>query len=71
MVMLLVAGYTVLMHDLASAVILGVAVSALVFAWKHATHIFADEKAQRIWQQDLPAAWPPLLCLRQPLQAVV
>ncbi|MEM9368362.1 MAG: SulP family inorganic anion transporter [Planctomycetota bacterium] len=44
MVMILVAGYTVLMHDLASAVILGVAVSALVFAWNHATHIFADEK---------------------------
>ncbi|MEM6777081.1 MAG: SulP family inorganic anion transporter [Planctomycetota bacterium] len=44
LVMILVAGYTVLMHDLASAVILGVAVSALVFAWKHATHIFADVK---------------------------
>lgn len=43
-VMLLVAGYTVLMHDLASAVILGVIVSALVFAWKHATHIGADVK---------------------------
>ena len=43
-VMVLVAGYTVLMHDLASAVILGVIVSALVFAWKHATHIGADVK---------------------------
>lgn len=43
-VMLLVAGYTVLMHDLASAVILGVIVSALVFAWQHATHIGADAK---------------------------
>lgn len=43
-VMVLVAGYTVLMHDLASAVILGVIVSALVFAWQHATHIFADSK---------------------------
>ncbi len=43
-VMLLVAGYTVLMHDLASAVILGVIVSALVFAWQHATHIAADIK---------------------------
>ena len=38
-VMVLVAGYTVLMHDLASAVILGVIVSALVFAWQHATHV--------------------------------
>mgnify|MGYP002632443319 CR=1 FL=1 len=44
LVMVLVAGYTVLMHDLASAVILGVVVSALVFAWQHATHIGADIK---------------------------
>lgn len=44
LVMVLVAGYTVLMHDLASAVILGVIVSALVFAWQHATHIGADIK---------------------------
>ena len=43
-VMVLVTAYTVVMHDLASAVILGVIVSALVFAWKHATHIFADVK---------------------------
>jgi SulP family sulfate permease len=43
-VMTLVAGYTVLMHDLASAVILGVVVSALVFAWQHATHIGTDIK---------------------------
>ncbi len=44
LVMTLVASYTVLMHDLASAVILGVIVSALVFAWQHATHIGADIK---------------------------
>jgi sulfate permease, SulP family len=44
LIMLLVAGYTVVMHDLASAVILGVIVSALVFAWQHATHIAADIK---------------------------
>ena len=43
-VMVLVAGYTVVMHDLASAVILGVIVSALVFAWQHATHLGADTK---------------------------
>jgi SulP family sulfate permease len=43
-VMTLVAGYTVFMHDLASAVILGVIVSALVFAWQHATHIGTDIK---------------------------
>ena len=41
-VMVLVAGYTVVMHDLATAVILGVIVSALVFAWKHAMHLGAD-----------------------------
>ncbi len=43
-VMLLVASYTVVMHDLATAVILGVIVSALVFAWQHATHLGADTK---------------------------
>ncbi len=43
-VMVVVAGYTVLMHDLATAVILGVVISALVFAWNHATHIGADIK---------------------------
>ena len=43
-VMLLVAGYTVLMHDLATAVVLGVVVSALAFAWTHATHLGADVK---------------------------
>ncbi|TWT87874.1 SulP family inorganic anion transporter [Stieleria varia] len=42
LVMILVAGYTVIMHDLASAVIIGVIVSALVFAWKHAMHLGAD-----------------------------
>jgi SulP family sulfate permease len=41
-VMVVVAGYTVLMHDLATAVILGVILSALVFAWKHAMHLGAD-----------------------------
>ena len=53
-VMTLVAGYTVLMHDLATAVILGVIVSALVFAWQHATHVAADTKynefGSRIYQ---------------------
>ena len=44
LIMLLVAGYTVLRHDLATAVVLGVVVAALVFAWQHATHLFADTK---------------------------
>ena len=43
-VMLLVAGYTVFMHDLATAVILGVAASALIFAWRHAFHLGVDVK---------------------------
>ena len=42
--MVLVTGYTVIMHDLASAVIIGVIISALVFAWKHGTHLAADTK---------------------------
>ena len=53
-VMVLVAGYTVVMHDLATAVILGVIVSALVFAWNHALHLGADvttnEHGSRIYQ---------------------
>ena len=44
LVMMFVTAYTVVMHDLASAVILGVIISALVFAWSHATHIGADVK---------------------------
>ena len=54
LVMLVVAGYTVLMHDLATAVILGVIISALKFAWQHATHLGADVKVNefgsRIYQ---------------------
>ncbi len=53
-VMVLVAGYTVVMHDLATAVILGVIVSSLVFAWKHAMHLGADiqinEHGSKIYQ---------------------
>lgn len=44
LVMVLVAGYTVVMHDLATAVVLGVIVSALAFAWRLATHIGTDVK---------------------------
>lgn len=43
-VMVLVAGYTVVMHDLATAVVLGVIASALAFAWQHAKHVNADTK---------------------------
>ena len=54
LIMFVVAGYTVVMHDLASAVILGVALSALVFAWNKSKHLVADvqtnEFGARIYQ---------------------
>lgn len=43
-VMTFVTAYTVVMHDLASAVILGVILSALFFAWNQAKTVFADVK---------------------------
>lgn len=42
LVMVIVSGYTVIMHDLASAVVIGVITSALVFAWQHAKHVGAE-----------------------------
>jgi SulP family sulfate permease len=42
LVMVLVTAYTVIYRDLAGAVFWGVIVSALVFAWQHATHIGVD-----------------------------
>jgi SulP family sulfate permease len=54
LVMLVVAGYTVLMHDLATAVLLGVIISALIFAWNKSKHLYADvqtnEHGSRIYQ---------------------
>ncbi len=54
LIMLIVAAYTVLMHDLASAVILGVALSALVFSWNKSKHLVADiqfnEHGSKIYQ---------------------
>ena len=41
MVMVLVAGVTVLFHNLALAVLIGVIISALVFAWENARRIRA------------------------------
>jgi SulP family sulfate permease len=43
-VMVVVTLYTAIMHDLASAVIIGVILSALVFAWQQAKHIGVDVK---------------------------
>ena len=54
LVMLVVAGYTVFMHDLATAVLIGVAMSAIVFAWNKSKHMVADvhlnEHGSKIYQ---------------------
>lgn len=53
LVMVLVAGYTVLFHNLAIAVLLGIVVQALIFAWHHATHMMADihfEDDKKVYQ---------------------
>lgn len=54
LVMLVVAGYTVFMHDLATAVLIGVALSALVFAWSKSRHLIADtqvdDQGSKIYQ---------------------
>lgn len=44
LVMVIVTAYTAIMHDLASAVIIGVIVSSLAFAFKHAKNINAEIK---------------------------
>jgi len=43
-VMIIVAGYTVVMHDLATAVVPGVITAVLCFAWQQAKHVGADIK---------------------------
>ncbi|MFK7778940.1 MAG: SulP family inorganic anion transporter [Gimesia sp.] len=53
LVMVLVAGYTVLFHNLAIAVLLGIVVQALIFAWHHATHMMTDihfEENTKVYQ---------------------
>ncbi|WP_455200631.1 SulP family inorganic anion transporter, partial [Kaarinaea lacus] len=56
-VLVLVSAVTV-MTDLAIAVVVGVIVSALVFAWEHAKHInvktYDDEKGSRIYELNGP-----------------
>jgi len=56
-VLFLVTGITVI-ADLAVAVIVGVIVSALVFAWKHATHILArshtDDDGWKVYELEGP-----------------
>lgn len=54
LIMLVVAAYTVLMHDLATAVLLGVVLAALVFVWNKSKHLLADvqfnEHGSKIYQ---------------------
>ncbi len=54
LVMVIVTTYTAVMHDLASAVIIGVIVSSLAFAFKHAKNINTDtrinESGAKIYQ---------------------
>ncbi|MEM9110468.1 MAG: SulP family inorganic anion transporter [Planctomycetota bacterium] len=53
-VMITVVLITVFRHNLALAVLVGVIMAALVFAWNHATHLFADikhnEQGSKIYQ---------------------
>lgn len=54
LVMVIVTVYTAVMHDLASAVIIGVIVSSLAFSFKHAKNIYADikhnERGAKVYQ---------------------
>ncbi len=69
LVMVVVTGYTAVMHDLASAVIIGVIVSALCFAWNQARHIGADIKhndfGSRIYQLHGPLFFASTAAFKQ------
>ena len=67
-VMVLVAGYTVLFHNLAIAVLLGIVVQALLFAWDHATHLMADihfEDDRKIYQLHGPLFFASVSSFRE------
>lgn len=67
-VLFLVTGITVA-ADLAVAVVVGVIVSALVFAWKHATHIHAnthtDEDGWKVYDLEGPLFFGSVLHFRE------
>lgn len=67
-VLLLVTGVTVI-ADLAIAVIVGVIVSALVFAWKHASHINArtriDDEGWKVYELEGPLFFGSVSYFRQ------
>jgi len=67
-VMVLVAGYTVLFHNLAVAVLLGIVVQALTFAWHHATHMMADihfEDNRKVYQLHGPLFFASVSSFRE------
>lgn len=67
-VMILVAGYTVLFHNLAIAVLLGIVVQALIFAWHHATHMMADihfEDDKKVYQLHGPLFFASVSSFRE------
>lgn len=72
-VMVLVAGYTVLFHNLAIAVLLGIVVQALIFAWHHATHMMADihfEDDTKVYQLHGPLFFASVSSFRELLDPV-
>lgn len=73
LVMVLVAGYTVLFHNLAIAVLLGIVVQALIFAWHHATHMMADihfEEDTKVYQLHGPLFFASVSSFRDLLDPV-
>ncbi|WP_339734269.1 SulP family inorganic anion transporter [uncultured Gimesia sp.] len=73
LVMVLVAGYTVLFHNLAVAVLLGIIMQALIFAWHHATHMMADihfEDDKKIYQLHGPLFFASVSSFRELLDPV-
>lgn len=73
LVMVLVAGYTVLFHNLAVAVLLGIIVQALIFAWHHATHMMADihfEDEKKVYQLHGPLFFASVSSFRELLDPV-
>ena len=57
-VMILVTLVTVIFHNLAVAVIIGVVISALAFAWESAKRIRARKVYRRKWREALRDFWP-------------
>jgi len=74
LVMVLVAGYTVLFHNLAVAVLLGIIVQALIFAWHHATHMMADihfeDDDKKVYQLHGPLFFASVSSFRELLDPV-